>query len=211
MVRYYRLHARIYDLSRWLFLFGRARLTRAVLESCPDARVLEVGCGTGRNLAQLCRASQNCHCWGVDTSPDMLQRAEQRLKPYNNRVSLTRASYGSQITHHPEGPFDVVMFSYTLSMMNPGWDQALMAARADLTPGGILGVVDFHHSPFQGFQKWMRVNHVAMEGHLLEFMTRQFDIHQLSIHKAYGGIWRYLWMLAGRREAQDLPTPHCRV
>ena len=52
--RYDRL-ARFFVLFEWLFLLPRGirRKTVARLELKPGGRVLEVGCGTGRNLAHL--------------------------------------------------------------------------------------------------------------------------------------------------------------
>ena len=53
--RYYQFHSRIYDATRWSFLFGREEvLLRAASVTTPK-RILEVGCGTGRNLPGLRR------------------------------------------------------------------------------------------------------------------------------------------------------------
>jgi S-adenosylmethionine-diacylgycerolhomoserine-N-methlytransferase len=51
--KYYRFHSRIYDATRWIFLFGRDRLIRTTANFCQPARILEVGCGTGKNLVRL--------------------------------------------------------------------------------------------------------------------------------------------------------------
>ncbi len=55
MQRYYRLQSKIYDATRWTFLFGRKRIIRElpVLEQKAALEVLEVGCGTGYNLKRL--------------------------------------------------------------------------------------------------------------------------------------------------------------
>jgi ubiquinone/menaquinone biosynthesis C-methylase UbiE len=47
---YYRLHSKIYDATRWSFLFGRHRLIELVASHKTPTRILEVGCGTGTNL-----------------------------------------------------------------------------------------------------------------------------------------------------------------
>ena len=44
----------IYDATRKYFLFGRDRLI-AALDVPVNGTVLEVGCGTGRNLIQVAR------------------------------------------------------------------------------------------------------------------------------------------------------------
>src|SRR5262245_5775143 len=49
MSRYYAWHSRIYDATRWAFLFGRdAILDDLGLEA--GQTVVEIGCGTGRNF-----------------------------------------------------------------------------------------------------------------------------------------------------------------
>ena len=186
--RYYRFHARIYDATRWSFLFGRT----AVLEALPGAprEILEVGCGTGRNLAELARRYPRARLTGVDLSDAMLARARRRLAPWGDRVQLEQRAYGGA----PAGPpaYDVVLFSYALSMFNPGWEAALAAAWTDLRPGGWLAVVDFHATTRRWFERWMGVNHVRMQGHLQPALARRFQARTNEVHAAYGGLWSYL-------------------
>ena len=49
MDRVYRRQRHIYDFTRKYYLFGRDRLIDA-MQPKPGARILEVGCGTARNL-----------------------------------------------------------------------------------------------------------------------------------------------------------------
>lgn len=51
--RYYRLHARIHDLTRRTFLYSREHLIRLAAAHCQPQTILEVGCGTGKNLLHL--------------------------------------------------------------------------------------------------------------------------------------------------------------
>src|SRR5438874_1703034 len=77
--RYNRL-ARFFVLFEWLFLLPRGIRKLAVgrLELEPGARVLEVGCGTGRNLAHLVQAvGEQGHVYGVDLSEGMLYEAAE--------------------------------------------------------------------------------------------------------------------------------------
>jgi S-adenosylmethionine-diacylgycerolhomoserine-N-methlytransferase len=48
----YRYQRHIYDATRKWFLLGRGRLISR-LDIAPGSRVLEVGCGTGRNLRAI--------------------------------------------------------------------------------------------------------------------------------------------------------------
>ena len=77
-------------------------------------------------------------------------------------------------------------------MINPGWQELLEQAQKDLKPGGHIAVVDFHQSSFSGFKKWMGVNHVEMNGHLLPVLEKLFTSTQKEIKSAYFGIWQYL-------------------
>ena len=54
MDRMYRLQRYFYDITRKYYLLGRDRLLRE-MDLAPDARVLEIGCGTARNLICLAR------------------------------------------------------------------------------------------------------------------------------------------------------------
>ena len=192
---YYRLHARIYDATRWSFLFGRQALLKQVVERCQPRRVLEVGCGTGSNVAALARLLPQAEITGLDLSGDMLEIAQKKTASYGGRVRLIQARYDQPLG----GGHDLVLFSYALSMFNPGWLEALHCARAELSQGGHLAVVDFHDSAFAWFRHWMRMNHVTMEGHLLPELKRQFEPQDARVHNAYFGLWQHLTFIGRPR------------
>jgi S-adenosylmethionine-diacylgycerolhomoserine-N-methlytransferase len=194
--RYYRMHAGIYDLTRWSFLLGREALLRQVAASFTPARILEVGCGTGKNLVQLGRQFPQARLWGLDLSGDMLAVAKKKLQNIAPRLTLIRAAYDRPVEEKPF--FDLVVFSYALSMFNPGWEQALTAASQDLVPGGAIAVVDFHDSVFSLFKRWMGLNHVRLDGHLLPGLKSRFPLHEATVRPAYGGVWSYFRFL-GRK------------
>jgi S-adenosylmethionine-diacylgycerolhomoserine-N-methlytransferase len=187
--RYYRLHAKIYDLTRWSFLLGREALVQQVAARLTPANILEVGCGTGKNLGHLGRLFPQARLWGLDLSADMLAVARKKLQDLSSRLTLIQAAYDRPVERKPF--FDLVVFSYALSMFNPGWEQALTAASQDLASGGAIAVVDFHDSGSQAFKRWMGLNHVRLDGHLLPSLNRLFPLHESTIRSAYGGVWSY--------------------
>lgn len=191
---YYRLHARIYDATRWSFLFGRDALVRH-LRGTP-ANILEVGCGTGKNLVALARRFPGARITGVDLSQQMLQIARTKAEEFRGRVTLEQRAYGTPGAR--DGGRDLIVFSYALSMFNPGWEQALAAAHRDLAPGGHIAVVDFHGSGSRSFARWMAANHVRMESHLLPQLHALFERQTEHHHNAYRGLWSY-FMYIGRK------------
>ncbi len=195
--RYYALHARVYDATRWSFLFGRDLILELAAGAQPHpARILEIGCGTGRNLVRLARLFPHAHLTGVDLAPSMLAVARRRTAPYGPRISLRAQAYDAPLD--PTNRFDLVLCSYALTMFNPGFAPAITAAHADLAPGGYFAFVDFHASRHRWFTRWMGVNHVRMEGHLRPLLQSTFAPVIDEVHSAYGGLWDYALFL-GRR------------
>ncbi|HAS50728.1 MAG TPA: class I SAM-dependent methyltransferase [Gammaproteobacteria bacterium] len=199
LTRYYRWHARLYDATRWSFLFGRTALIRATAQwSEPPRSILDIGCGTGDNLLRLARQFPDAAVTGLDLSADMLARARRKLDRRQIRATLLHQRYERPLSGEPI--FDLIVFSYCLSMINPGWRQALEAALQDLRPGGRLAVVDFDETRFPAFQRWMAINHVRMDGHLRPWLNAHCQplLHQPG--SAYGGLWRYFQFIGQKRD-----------
>ncbi len=193
IARYYRFHARFYDLTRWSFLRGRETLMRQTAARLSPTRILEVGCGTGKNLLYLGRRFPQAKLWGLDLSADMLSVAEKKLHNLLPRLTLILAAYDRPLASGPS--FDLVVFSYALSMFNPGWKEALATAARDLVSGGAVAVVDFHDSGSQIFKRWMGLHQVRLEGHLLPQLKTRFISHVSCLNPAFGGLWSYFLFL----------------
>lgn len=194
---YYRLHARVYDATRWSFLFGRNAILAGTASRLTPGRILEVGCGTGKNLASLGRRFPQAQITGLDLSPAMLQVARRKTGPFGPRVRLVQQAYAAPLGD--AGGYDLVLFSYALSMFNPGFETAIRAAAVDLAPGGCIAVVDFHTTPWGLFERWMGVNHVRMNGQLRPLLQAAFRPQIDRIDHAYGGVWQYLTFV-GRKK-----------
>ena len=188
--QYYKMHAGIYDATRWSFLFGRQQIIDLAAGVASPRRILEVGCGTGRNIDALCRKFPGAEVTGIDLSGAMLDQAWAKLKPHAGRVRLIQDAYDHPV-HEADEKFDMVLCSYSLSMFNPGWEQAIGCASQDLKAGGVMALVDFHDSAVPAFRKWMGVNHVRMEGQLQPVLRSTFQPVVDRVKAAYGGVWRY--------------------
>jgi S-adenosylmethionine-diacylgycerolhomoserine-N-methlytransferase len=141
----YRYQRHIYDVSRKYYLLGRDRLI-ADLDPPPGGSVLEIGCGTGRNLVSVGRKWPNVELFGVDISPVMLETA-QRAVSGNGLAGRTMLAEGDACGFDAaalfgRAQFDRVFISYALSMI-PDWQAALTQAASCVAPGGRLSFVDF--------------------------------------------------------------------
>ncbi|GAK53998.1 methyltransferase type 12 [Candidatus Moduliflexus flocculans] len=195
--QYYRLHSKIYDATRWTFLFGRNEIITEIHNARAPARILEIGCGTGKNLARMARLFPQAELTGIDLADAMLKVARKKFAAMPQRVTFVSKPYEQPLA--PDNPFDLILCSYSLSMMNPGWEGVIDCAARDLAPGGLMAVVDFHDSPFRAYKKWMALNHVRLDAHLLPKLTERFQPVTQKICPAYRGLWTYFLFLGERR------------
>jgi S-adenosylmethionine-diacylgycerolhomoserine-N-methlytransferase len=176
----YRWNRHVYDASRKFFLFGRDSLI-AGLQARPGEHILEIGCGTARNLVLLNRLAPDAVLYGVDASSEMLLTAESNLRRAGlpGRVAL-RQGLAEELRHGAIGPergFDAVFFSYALTMIPP-WSEAVEAAIRVLRPGGRLHIVDFWDqamlpAPFRKLLTWWLAKfHVHHRAGLLPMLER---------------------------------------
>lgn len=152
----YRYQRYVYDASRKYYLLGRDQLLD---ELAPPAggSVLEVACGTGRNLILAARRYPNARCYGFDISTAMLETAEASIarKGLSGRISVAPGDAtdisGERLFGIPA--FDRVFISYSLSMI-PDWRAALRQAFAAVKPGGRLHIVDFGQQ--EALPRWFK-------------------------------------------------------
>jgi S-adenosylmethionine-diacylgycerolhomoserine-N-methlytransferase len=172
----YRYQRHIYDLSRRNYLLGRDRLL-ADLAPPPGGSVLELGCGTGRNLVFLARRHPDVRLYGIDISPEMLSTARRSIARHGvyDRIRLAQAdavSLAPQL-HFGIERFDRIFFSYTLSMI-PDWRAALASGAGHLRSGGRLHFVDFGRceglpDSFQRvLHRWLALFHVMPRAELAD-------------------------------------------
>jgi S-adenosylmethionine-diacylgycerolhomoserine-N-methlytransferase len=145
MNRMYRRQRHIYDGTRRYYLLGRDQLI-ANLKPDAGANVLEIGCGTGRNLVLAAGLFPDARWFGIDVSTEMLTSAIAAIAR-RGLTSRIRVAHGDATAFDPEllfgiASFDHVMISYSLSMI-PTWTFVLEAAISRLKPGGRLHIVDF--------------------------------------------------------------------
>jgi len=145
MDRIYRRQRHIYDPTRKFYLLGRDRLIDG-LAPPPGAHVLEIACGTGRNLIRAAMLYPNIRAYGIDISEEMLTTARANISrsALDARISVARGDATCFDANALFGvaAFERVFVSYALSMIPP-WREALAHAGEALAPGGSLHIVDF--------------------------------------------------------------------
>jgi S-adenosylmethionine-diacylgycerolhomoserine-N-methlytransferase len=197
MDRMYRWQLSFYDLTRKPYLLGRDRVIEALAPPLGGA-VLEIGCGTGRNLITAARKWPHAYFYGYDVSGLMVDHARKSVRRAGLAWRIVLAQ-GDACAFTPRRAFSVqsfdrVYFSYVLSMI-PQWRDALDAAAALLEPGGSLHIADFGDQHALGrparaaLNKWLAAFHVAPRldlAHELEAVARRRDL-RVQVEQIYGG------------------------
>ncbi len=211
MDRMYRFQRHFYDASRRYYLLGRDRLLDR-LAPPPDGSILEIGCGTGRNLIGAGQRFGDAKLFGIDISQEMLKTAlgnmsrtgfEERV-----RVACADATSFNPMASLGWRRFDRIYFSYTLSMV-PEWQLALRHAFSLLSADGELHIVDFGQCEGlpRGFRvalfRWLDLFHVSPRAGLKNELA---NIPGTSVHfeTFYRG---YAWLAKVRRRPAAPQSP----
>ena len=111
--------------------------------------ILDVGCGTGTHLELYQR--YQCHLFGLDLSPAMLEVARKRL------AGSAQLDLGDA-THMPyeNGKFDLVICMLTLHEMPPASRPLVIEEiQRVLNQNGRILLIDYHTGPYQPMQGWI--------------------------------------------------------
>lgn len=157
VTRIYDRNARIYDAidapMEWMAL----RAWRRHLVSGVSGRVLELGVGTGRNLALY---PTDVHLTAVDAAPRMLERARARARQLGIDATFIQADM--RALPFDAASFDTVVTSCVFcSVADPR--AGLAEARRVLKPGGHLRMLE-HQRPDPPALAWVfdRLNPFAV-------------------------------------------------
>ena len=113
---------------------------KAALLGRPGARLLDVGCGTGRFLREVKANYPRLEATGLDLSPYYLAVAQRDLRSWS-RVQLVLGA--AEVIPFADSQFDAVTCVYLFHELPPGVRRAVVAEiRRVLKPGGMLVFVD---------------------------------------------------------------------
>lgn len=175
----YRFQRHFYDVTRRFFLFGRDELLQK-MKVQPRESVLEVGCGTGRNLLKLSRLVPQANLFGLDAADEMLKTAAAKFDAHDKQKEIIlrqglAETFSFNETFRQAEPFDKIFISYSLSMF-PKWREALLNSLENLKAGGSLYIVDFWDGGgrFVLFNRllrwWLGLFEVRFRPEFLEFL-----------------------------------------
>jgi S-adenosylmethionine-diacylgycerolhomoserine-N-methlytransferase len=202
----YALHRHFYDFTRKFYLFGRDRLIRD-LAPPPGGSVVEVGCGTARNLIVAAKKWPQARFHGFDISEAMLETARKSIASQElaDKIRLAQGDAGTFSTDAMFGldKVDRVFMSYTLSMIPP-WQEAIERGVNCLAPGGSLHIVDFgQYERLPGWAKKLHFKslndfHVFPRRELPAVLTRLAEAQDLALD--FKPLYRgYAWSAVLRR------------
>ena len=213
MDRVYRHQRYFYDATRKYYLLGRDPMI-AGLKPPAGASVLEVGCGTGRNIVKAAGLYPEARFFGIDISTAMLDTAAKAIDAAGYR-KRTRLAYADAAGFDPERvfgepAFDRIFISYAVSMI-PQWRAVVSNAVARLAPGGELHVVDFGDlAGLPAWSKsalytWLRWYHVTPRPDLLAFCAEVARSHGAASRqrRLHGG---FAWISVIAAPHHDQPA-----
>jgi ubiquinone/menaquinone biosynthesis C-methylase UbiE len=144
----HRIHSALYDkLMAPQDLLGLAR-QRQRTAGAAAGRVLELGIGTGRNLAHYGDVEEVV---GVEPDPHMLGRAEPRTAGLGFPVRLVQAS--AEALPFADSQFDTIVVALALCTI-PDPDAALREARRVLKPNGRMHFLEHVRSSRPGLARF---------------------------------------------------------
>jgi ubiquinone/menaquinone biosynthesis C-methylase UbiE len=190
--RYFNRWARHYDRSLAQIWFRENhRLIVQAVHPPPDARILDLGCGTGQLAARLAKRVPHGAVLGVDPAEEMIRIARR-----HRRKNLRFEVGSSDAIPSGAGAFDVVVSTISFHhWMRPV--ESLREVARVLTTDGRLLILDFCRdslfvAAFDQVQRWLQPSHfgIASANEMRHYCSRAGFRH-LLITKP-----RWLLMLA---------------
>lgn len=216
MDKMYRHQRYFYDFTRKYYLLGRDKLIEK-LNVKSGENILEIGCGTARNLMILARKFPATNFYGLDASAAMLETARKKIEAKNVKnirlENVLAGDFGFQKTFNLEKPFDTIYFSYSITMI-PDWREAIAVALENLKDGRSFYIVDFYDqrdlfAPFRRIlQSWLKIFGVIYPKDLtphLENLEKQNlgELTITSIYKSYAFIAEFNKMENGKWKMEN--------
>lgn len=169
----------------WLARLVTGRYRRAQFGDV-DGKILDVACGTGTNFGYLPETSELV---GIDISPEMLARAEDRLAEL--AIDGTLLQMDAQDLDFADDSFDAVISSLSTCTF-PDPVAALREMNRVCKPGGTIRLVEHGRSdvgPIASYQKWRTDAHYSQTGCRWDQQPRDIVAEAgLTVHNTTTGL-----------------------
>ena len=171
----------------------------------PPGRVLDLGCGAGGNLIGL--AQRGWIATGVDSSCRAIRSA--RISADNAQVTA-RFIQVDMLTWRPEGPYDLVIISYSLPPRGSARDVLLSAAGRSLAPGGTLVVGEWDAEAAAGgdsdhFATLAELTAALADLEVVRAESVAADPRIPGLEGAITGAWHAVKVVARRPQGRGMP------
>ncbi len=110
--------------------------------------VLDIGCGPGLLLEQICERFNPGSVTGIDLRPEMLEESKIRLKSFGKPYSLIKQHLQEDTNLH--GKYSVIFASRVLRSFE-NLDDVLKAIHSSLVDGGYLVILDWDQQPVKTY------------------------------------------------------------
>lgn len=139
------------DILEWLLTLGKLEhVFGEVVKSAglrPGQRLLDLGCGTGalvRLAAAQCPAGDETELWGLDATPQMVERAKARSAAHGSDDRVRFVLGVCESLPFEDGHFDVVTSTFLYHHLPPALKVRTTAqVRRVLKPGGRFVLCDY--------------------------------------------------------------------
>ncbi len=145
----YRTTDALAEFERWSRRYDRSLLQKLLFKPAHrmmldvlgtgPAKILDIGCGTGRFAARLLKRQPAARVWGLDLSPGMLGRCRQRGRALGGRLQVVQGD--SERLPFADDTFDAVTCAHSFHHY-PRQQTVLREMHRVLRPGGRLLIVD---------------------------------------------------------------------
>jgi SAM-dependent methyltransferase len=189
------------EQSPYLLLYEQPRL-RGLLPPLRGRRVLDAGCGAGRNAAWL--TEEGAEVTGLDASSEMLSHARERVPA----ASFSIADLARRL-EFSDDTFDVAIASLVLHYLRD-WTPTLRELRRVLRVDGVL-VISTHH-PLMALELSASGDYLATEEVVDRWTVndREYEVTfwRRPLSAIVGAIRDSGWHID--RLDEPLPLPECR-
>ncbi len=171
-----------YRWMEWLLAGSKLQRCRtAFLQEIPKPRrVLLLGEGNGRFLAELAVKNPEAEFTCVDASAQMLRCARERLRRNGPGQTSVRFIHADILDWRPDGQFDLIVTHFFLDCFRPEQLERIVGQIADAAAPGARWLLADFCEPAAGWAKW-RARLILMSMYLFFRVVARLPAGRLTV------------------------------